>query len=437
MKKTKTKNIHDEINTIKSFAVFITLVAIGIAVYFVLIRDFKPVKDTTTDIAGYSLSFNSDVYDIEIGQRENLNINFNSGNIVDTTLLYSSSDDSIVTVDNDGYISALAVGEVTIKAVNAEGKLSAEIKVVVHNTGMLATTTSTTTAVTTAPPVTTTTTTTTTTALVIDWEVEIEAITLSVTDITLDIWEIEMPMVTMLPSTAKDKSERWSSSDESVAIVDAYGNIRGISAGTCVVTVTSVNNPNLSASVNVTVTSNSLVEGVTFIDGVMVANKTYSLPVDYVPQSTNDYGLDDMCYSAYLGLKSAASDDGISLYISSAYRSYATQSTLYSNYVANRGQEAADTFSARAGHSEHQSGLAIDVNEVSDAFIGTPEAIWLAEHAHEYGFIIRYPEGKDDITGYKYEPWHIRYVGIELATELYESGLTLEEHLGIDSVYAD
>ncbi|MBQ7131761.1 MAG: D-alanyl-D-alanine carboxypeptidase family protein [Oscillospiraceae bacterium] len=437
MSKRVTKNMQDEISAIKTFAVFIAIIAVIICIYFVIIKNIEPIEDKTVDIAGYSLSFDSDVYDIEIGQREKLDINFVSGNIVDTSLLYSSSDESVVSVDNNGYIDALSIGQAVIKAANAEGKLSAEITVVVHNTGELSSAmTTTTTAVTTAP-VQTTTTVTTTTPIVIDWEVEVESIALSKSEISLDIWEIEMPMVTMLPSTAKDKSERWSSSDESIAVVDAYGNIRGVAPGQCVITVTSVNNPNLSASVNVIVSSSSLVEGVTFIDGIMVVNKSYPLPVDYVPQSTNDYGLDDMCYSAYLDMKSDAQDDGISLYISSAYRSYSTQSSLYSNYVANRGQQAADTFSARAGYSEHQSGLAIDVNEVSDAFIGTPEAIWLAEHAHEYGFIIRYPEGKSDITGYKYEPWHIRYVGIETATHLYENELTIEEYLGIDSVYAE
>ncbi len=437
MKKNITKNLQDEIKTIKAFAVFVAIIAVIIGAYFVLKNDMKPVEDKTVDIAGYSLRFDTDVFDIEIGQREKLSINFDSGNIVDTTLLYSSSDESVVTVDNNGYVNALSVGQSVIKAANAEGELSAEITVIVHDTGELAPVVTTTTTAVTTVPATTTTTAATTTTIVIDWEIEVESISLNMSEIELDIWEVEMPMVTILPSTAKDKSERWSSSDESVAIVDSFGNIRGIAPGECVITVTSVNNPNLSATVKVTVSSDSLVEGVTFVDGVMIVNKSYSLPVDYIPQSSNDYGLDDMCYSAYLDMKSAASEDGISLYISSAYRSYERQSSLYSNYVANRGQEAADTFSARAGHSEHQSGLAIDLNEVSDAFIGTPEAIWLAEHAHEYGFIIRYPEGKTDITGYKYEPWHVRYLGIETATYIYENELTLEEYLDVDSVYAE
>ena len=121
--------------------------------------------------------------------------------------------------------------------------------------------------------------------------------------------------------------------------------------------------------------------------------------------------------------------------MSSAFRSYDYQNTLYNNYVSWYGKEQADTFSARAGYSEHQTGLAIDVNTIDDSFAYTPEAVWLAHPAHEYGFIIRYPKGKESITGYQYEPWHIRYLGIETATAVYNSGLTLEEYLGIDSYY--
>jgi LAS superfamily LD-carboxypeptidase LdcB len=101
------------------------------------------------------------------------------------------------------------------------------------------------------------------------------------------------------------------------------------------------------------------------------------------------------------------------------------------------GQSTADTFSARPGHSEHQTGLAIDVNSIDDSFAATPESAWLASNAHRYGFIIRYPKGKEHITGYKYESWHIRYLGVDTATAVYNSGLTLEEYLGIDSKYSN
>ena len=92
---------------------------------------------------------------------------------------------------------------------------------------------------------------------------------------------------------------------------------------------------------------------------------------------------------------------------------------------------AADTYSARAGHSEHQTGLAFDVGKIDDNYGNTKEGVWLKNNAHIYGFIIRYPKGKEHITGYKYEPWHIRYLGVDIATKVYNKGVTLEEYLGI------
>nr|WP_250130198.1 M15 family metallopeptidase [Jeotgalicoccus sp. WY2] len=110
---------------------------------------------------------------------------------------------------------------------------------------------------------------------------------------------------------------------------------------------------------------------------------------------------------------------------------------MYNNYVAQDGKEAADRYSAEPGHSEHQTGLAIDVGSYDSAvllqtsFEYTPEFQWLKDVAHEYGFIIRYMKGKEDITGYMYEPWHLRYVG-DKAPAIYESGLTLEEYFELD-----
>lgn len=171
-------------------------------------------------------------------------------------------------------------------------------------------------------------------------------------------------------------------------------------------------------------------DGLTYIGGILIANKSYPLPSTYNPG-----GLTPETQAAFNEMAAAAALEGITLKVASGFRSYSYQQQLYNNYVASYGQEAADTFSARPGYSEHQTGLAIDVNTASDAFIGTPEQLWLAAHCHEYGFIIRYPEGKQDITGYKYEPWHVRYLGKETALTVYNSGLTLEEYLGIDSVY--
>ena len=128
---------------------------------------------------------------------------------------------------------------------------------------------------------------------------------------------------------------------------------------------------------------------------------------------------------------------GLNLYISSGYRSYYDQKYIYNNYVSRDGKEKADTYSARAGHSEHQTGLAFDLNSIDDSFTNTPEGKWVHDNCHKYGLILRYPKGKDNITGYMHESWHLRYVGIDLATKLYNNGdwITLEEYFGIDSKY--
>jgi D-alanyl-D-alanine carboxypeptidase len=130
---------------------------------------------------------------------------------------------------------------------------------------------------------------------------------------------------------------------------------------------------------------------------------------------------------------------GFELVAFSTYRSYEYQETLYNNYVSRDGQENADRYSARPGYSEHQTGLAFDVGEkgkedlwLTDEFGETEAGKWLVENAHKYGFILRYPQGKEAITGYMYESWHFRYLGVDLATKVKQSNLTLEEYLGIE-----
>ena len=172
------------------------------------------------------------------------------------------------------------------------------------------------------------------------------------------------------------------------------------------------------------------IDGLTFVDDILIVNKTYSLPSDYAP------GVSDEALNAFNEMAAAAMDnDGIYLYINSSYRSYWDQAELYNGYAWDRGEEEADRVSSRPGHSEHQTGLAFDVNTTEFSFDGTPEANWLEEHCAEYGFIIRFPEGKEDKTGYEYEPWHIRYLGKENAQKVKESGLCLEEYLGVTSDY--
>lgn len=129
---------------------------------------------------------------------------------------------------------------------------------------------------------------------------------------------------------------------------------------------------------------------------------------------------------------------GEGVFVFSSYRSYATQSSIYQGYVNQYGQAEADTTSARPGHSEHQTGLAVDVvgtsgvARLSVAFAGTPSGQWLASNAWQHGFVVRYPNGLEGITGYEYEPWHLRFVGVELASAMTQAGVaTLEEYLGL------
>ena len=133
---------------------------------------------------------------------------------------------------------------------------------------------------------------------------------------------------------------------------------------------------------------------------------------------------------------------GFNIWIQSGFRSYGLQEWLYNRYVKRDGKEKADKYSARPGHSEHQSGLAFDICAkdlpcISSGFNDTAPAKWLATNAYKYGYILRYPQNKTDETGYIYESWHFRYVGKELAAKLYNDGawLTMEDYFGITSKY--
>lgn len=169
--------------------------------------------------------------------------------------------------------------------------------------------------------------------------------------------------------------------------------------------------------------------GPTVARTVLLVNKSYPLPSSY------GSGLTSSTASAFTSMRNEAARQGLSIFIASGFRSYSRQSDLYRSYVARHGTAAADRFSARPGHSEHQSGLALDVNSTSGSFGSTAEGRWVAQNAHRYGFIVRYPQNGEAITGYMYEPWHLRYVGPELAGYLYRTGFTLEEYLNVWSAY--
>lgn len=174
------------------------------------------------------------------------------------------------------------------------------------------------------------------------------------------------------------------------------------------------------------------IDGFTYVNGILIANKTYLLPADYDPGK-----ILPEAQTAFDEMRAAAKAEGVTLKIVSGYRSYKKQDKLYHNYAARDGAVLADRYSARAGSSEHQTGYAMDVNSVRQSFADTAEGKWLAAHCAEYGFILRYPKDKEAETGFMYEPWHIRYLGVDLAQKITDSGLCLEEYLGITSAYAE
>ena len=169
-------------------------------------------------------------------------------------------------------------------------------------------------------------------------------------------------------------------------------------------------------------------------------------PVDYEPDDlifpeVPFYGpeaamrLREEASEALEELFAGAEAEGMHLGLVSAYRSFDYQVQIYASRHAEVGTEATDRYMSRPGYSEHQTGLAADVISIAnpdcmlgECFADTPEGEWVAENAHEYGFLIRYLEDMEDITGYPYEPWHLRYVGDETAADVYEEGLTLEEY---------
>ena len=176
-------------------------------------------------------------------------------------------------------------------------------------------------------------------------------------------------------------------------------------------------------------------------DLLVLVNKNNQLSNDYIPNNlesislkfaNKDKYLQKEAKEAFEKLSNEANKLGYYIIAVSAYRDYNYQNELFNYYVTEKGLEYALTCSAKPGHSEHQTGLAVDVegeNKDYDNFEDTKEFIWMKNNAHRFGFILRYPKGKEHITGFKYEPWHYRYVGIETATKIFKQNITLEEYL--------
>lgn len=419
-------------------------------------------------------------FTMQVGEQKTLEAEF------DHPFSCMSSDFSVLDVeDKTNLLTAKKAGTATLVAKDSVSGERAFFFVTVEenpaNPGAVVTD-ATTTEVTTTTEETTTTTTTAAPGVV-------SGIALSYYSANVKVGEVHpYALVTMTPEDATDKSEIWETDNDKVATVDKAGRITGVGAGKCKIRVTAAANPYIFAEIDVTVvdpnapaattsettatatdstaatdaagtttvtsttatnaagrpdqsvpenTGNAgtpsieVKNGLTYVNGILIANKTYALPATYNP------GVDPEAQAAFNEMQAAAAKDGLSLNICSGFRSYTLQQTLYNNYVQRDGKAAADRYSARPGHSEHQTGLAFDINKASSSFTNTPEAKWVAANCWKYGFILRYPEGKEDITGYMYESWHVRYLGKELAKSVYDSGLTLEEYLGITSKYAE
>ena len=182
---------------------------------------------------------------------------------------------------------------------------------------------------------------------------------------------------------------------------------------------------------------------------LIFVNKENALPSDFIPESlvpidgslSSNQGIsaDAKALQSYLSMREAALEEDVHMVICSAYRSYGLQEVIYNRFLSSKGEEWTKAHSAYPGTSEHQTGLAMDITSskmgygLDVSFEDTKEGIWLRDHCAEYGFIIRYLEGKEAITGYTYEPWHIRYVGEEYSEYIMENGLTLEEFFEIAS----
>jgi D-alanyl-D-alanine carboxypeptidase len=181
----------------------------------------------------------------------------------------------------------------------------------------------------------------------------------------------------------------------------------------------------------------------------VLVNKAHPLnPIDYKPSdlvssvvatsssdTADERSIREIIKTDVVKMFDDAKVANLDLIMNSGFRSSKLQSFYYNNYVKNSGEAAANKFSAKPGYSEHQTGLAFDVSYANRkcyleiCFAETEAGKWLAEHAHEYGFILRYPNGKDSVTGYQFEPWHFRYVGKEVARIIYEKQTTYEEYL--------
>lgn len=333
-------------------------------------------KDITVTVNGLelpeSMKFDKDSVTIEVGEVYNSVLKFTPEDITYTGAIYYTSDATIASVTNEGVITAKEAGTCTIEAYyENDYRLVATMEVTVIDPYVI-TEPETTTPETPAP---------------------------ETTAAETPAPETTVPDTEPTPETETDPPASSSTPAPTPEYTGSH--------------------------------KKEVIDGITYFDGVMIANKTYTLPRSYNP------GVQPEAMDAFYDMQAAAASEGISLWILSSYRSYDDQEVIYNRYVSQDGRDAADTYSSRPGHSDHQTGYTFDLNSLEQDFQYDPAGQWLDKNCYKYGFIIRYPKGKDSSTGYMYEPWHVRYIGVDLATKVTQSGLSLEEYFGITSQYQD
>ncbi len=361
------------------------------------------------------------------GEEQKVTAKLTPSDAKDVSLSWKSADTEVATVDKDGNIKGVNTGETIVTVTDSVTGLSKDISVTVNGLELP------------------------------------DSMEFDKKSVTLEKGDVYNSVLKFTPEDITNTSAIYYTSDATIASVTNEGVITAKAAGTCTIEAYYENNYSLVATMEVTVIDSfpiiseetttpetskpqasepqtpsyngshkmEVIDGITYFDGVMIANKTYTLPASYNP------GVQPEAMDAFYDMQAAAASEGISLWILSSYRSYDDQEVIYNRYVAQDGRDAADTYSSRPGHSDHQTGYTFDLNSLEQDFQYDPAGQWLDKNCYKYGFIIRYPKGKDSSTGYMYEPWHVRYIGVDLATKVTQSGLSLEEYFGITSQYQD
>ncbi len=380
------------------------------------------------------------------GEEQKIDAKLTPADAKDVKLSWKSADTDVATVDKNGVVKGVNTGETTITLTDSVTGLSKDITVTVNGLELP------------------------------------ESMKFDKDSVTVEVGDVYNSVLKFTPEDITYTGAIYYTSDSSVASVTNEGVITAKSAGNCTIEAYYENDYRLVATMEVTVIDSfpitsqettapetpspetttpdtepepepetdppasstpapapeysgshkmEVIDGITYFDGVMIANKTYALPASYNP------GVQPEAMDAFYDMQAAAAADGISLWILSSFRSYEDQDVIYNRYVAQDGRDAADTYSSRPGHSDHQTGYTFDLNSLEQDFQYDPAGQWLDKNCYKYGFIIRYPKGKESSTGYMYEPWHVRYIGVDLATKVTQSGLSLEEYFGITSQYQD